>query len=49
MFKMMVVIPCLQSRKDEIRWAEASEAHGRCSGSISLALRRRLEEGGEFF
>ena len=49
MFKRMVVFPHLQGCEDEIRRAEVCEACSRHSGSISLALWRRLEEGGGFF
>lgn len=49
MFKRMVVFLHLQSCKDEIRCVQAREAHSKYLGSISLALSRRLEEGGEFF
>ena len=43
-FKRMVVFPHSQHCKDEMRRAGACEAHSRCSGGISLALWRKLEE-----
>lgn len=49
MFKRMVVCLYVWHCKNEIGCVQACEAHSRCSGSISLALLRRLEKGGGFF
>lgn len=49
MFKRMVVCLYVWRCKNEIGCVQACEARSRCSGSISLALLRRLEKGGGFF